>query len=88
LALGEPAHKLFVSILDNQSDIPGSMRAAFTGQFIKAKFNGFGFDYSPCLHIKTFRVAEVYGESVQRFKQGIVAYFNANSGTPQNQGAG
>ena len=88
LTLGEPTHKLFVSILDNQNDIPGSMQAAFTGQFIKAKFDGLEFDYSPCLHIKTFRVAEVYGDSVQRFKQGISAYFNANSGTSQNRGVG
>jgi len=84
LTLGEPAHKLFVSILDNQVDIPDSMQAAFTGQFIKTKFNGFEFDYSPCLHIKTFRVAEVYGESVQKFKQGITAYFDASGGMPQN----
>ncbi len=75
LTLGEPAHKLFISMLDNSIEIPGSMQAAFTGQFIKVNLQGFAFDYSPCLHIKTFRVAEVYGESVKLFKQGLSNYF-------------
>lgn len=87
LTLGEPTHKLFVSILDNPSSSPGSMRAAFTGQFIKAKFKGVEFDYSPCLHITTFRARKAYRKSVQRFKQGIMVYFNSNSDPPQNQGA-
>ncbi len=78
LTLGEPAHKLFISILDNHNDIPDSMQAAFTGHFTKARLKEFEFDYSPCLHIKTFRVAEVYGESVKKFKQGISAYFNTD----------
>ena len=80
LTLGEPAHKLFITLLDNRSDIPDSMKTAFTGQFIRAQFKGFEFDYSPCLHIKTFRVAEVYGEGVQRFKQGISSYFIKSNG--------
>lgn len=84
LTLGEPAHKLFITILDNQNDFPNSMKAAFTGQFIRAKFKGVEFDYSPCLHIKTFRVAEVYGERVQRFKQGISTYFNSSNDSSQN----
>lgn len=75
LTLGEPAHKLFVSILDNGNSVPVSMQQAFTGQFIKAKFNQLEFDYSPCLHIKTFRVAQVYGDSVKRFKTGLSEYF-------------
>lgn len=75
LALGEAAHKLFISILDNYADIPGSMQAAFNGQFIKARLQGFEFDYSPCLHIQSFRVAETYGESVKEFKQGLLSYF-------------
>lgn len=78
LTLGEPAHKLFISILDNRGDLPPSMQSAFTGQFIKARLGDLEFDYSPCLHIKTFRVAEVYGESVKKFKQGVSAYFNTN----------
>lgn len=75
LALGEPAHKLFITILHNQTDIPETMQEAFTGDFIKARIGGCSFDYSPCLHIKTWRVAEVYGESVNRFKSGISTYF-------------
>ncbi len=88
LTLGEPAHKLFITILDNQKDMPDSMQTAFTGQFLRARFKGLEFDYSPCLHIKTFRVAEVYGESVQRFKEGVSSYFKANGGTSQNEEAG
>jgi uracil-DNA glycosylase len=75
LTLGEPTHKLFVSLLDNRSEIPTTMQGAFTGQFIKAHLNGVEFDYSPCLHIKTFRVAEVYGENVKVFKDRIKEYF-------------
>ena len=75
LTLGEPTHKLFVTILDHQGDIPETMKSAFCGEFYKASLKQFVFDYSPCLHIKTFRVAEVYGESVQKFKRGFSAYF-------------
>ena len=83
LALGEPAHKLFSSMLDNRDVIPITMQGAFTGQFIKARLSGMEFDYSPCLHIKTFRVAEVYGESVKTFKDRIKEYF-ADSGSGQH----
>ncbi len=68
LTLGEPAHNLFCTLLDNGHTIPPSMKAAFTGQFYRAAFNGFEFDYSPCLHLQTFRVAETYGEKVATFK--------------------
>ncbi len=75
LTLGETAHKLFVETLDDSDNIADSMQGAFTGEFFKARFRGVEFDYSPCLHIKTFRVAEVYGESVKKFKEGLTAYF-------------
>jgi uracil-DNA glycosylase len=74
LTLGETAHKLFVATLDNRDSIADSMQAAFTGKFLKARLRDVEFDYSPCLHIKTFRVAEVYGDAVQRFKEGVAAY--------------
>ena len=51
------------------------MKKAFTGDFVRAKFRGIEFDYSPCLHIQTFRVAETYGDRVERFKVGMRAYF-------------
>jgi uracil-DNA glycosylase len=76
LTLGEPTHKLFINMLDNQDEMPETMQAAFTGQFLRAKFKGIEFDYSPCLHIQTFRVAETYGERVQKFKKGISSYFS------------
>ncbi len=75
LTLGEPAHKLFVSFLDNADDLIDSMQGAFTGRFAKASKDGLEFDYSPCLHIRTFRVDDVYGDRVRRFKEGISAYF-------------
>lgn len=76
LTLGEPAHALVVSMLDNKLDIPTTMQGAFTGRFHRARFRTLEFDYSPCLHIKTFRVAEVYGNSVRRFKEGLSAYLS------------
>jgi len=74
LTLGEPAHKLFITTLDNRSDFSEDMKNAFTGKFVKAKLRDVEFDYSPCLHIKTFRVAETYGDRLIRFKRGLAGY--------------
>ena len=68
LTLGEPAHKLFISILDNNDIFKDSMKEAFIGEFIKASVRDVSFQYSPCLHIKTYRVADTYGEQVKEFK--------------------
>ena len=54
------------------------MQEAFTGNFKKVTIEQHEFDYSPCLHIKTYRVAEVYGEGVIKFKKGLANYFNVN----------
>lgn len=83
LTLGEPTHKLFVSKLDPPHTVPDTMQGAFTGHFIKAAMSGFEFDYSPCLHIQTFRVAEVYGESVRNFKKGFSSYFESRKSSAQ-----
>lgn len=68
LTFGEPAHKLFISILDNNDLFKDSMKEAFTGDFIKASVRTVSFQYSPCLHIKTYRVADTYGNQVEEFK--------------------
>ena len=39
------------------------------------EIDDFTFDYSPCLHIKNFRVAETYGDKVKLFKDEIRKYF-------------
>lgn len=75
LTLGETAHKLFITTLDNRDDIADRMKDAFTGAFVRAKFRGMEFDYSPCLHIQTFRVADTYGDRLRRFKRALAAYF-------------
>lgn len=75
IALGEPTHKLFRTILDNKSDIQETMQEAFTGKFTKAWIGNISFDYSPCLHIQTWRVAETYGDYVKSFKAGLANYF-------------
>jgi uracil-DNA glycosylase len=74
LTFGEPAHKLFIALLDNSSDFEEGMEGAFTGVFKKAELQGFKFDYSPYLRIKTFRVADTYGDSVKKFKDGLADY--------------
>ncbi len=76
LTFGEPAHKLFIAILSSRKGIGDSMHEAFTGEFIKAKIGNITFDYSPCLHIRTFRVAETYGEPVKKFKAGLSRKIN------------
>jgi len=75
LTLGEPAHKSFITTLDNRNEFYEDMKNAFTGKFVKAKFRGMEFDYSPCLHIQTFRVAHTYGDRLKGFKGGLAAYF-------------
>lgn len=71
LTFGEPAHKIFVSILDNNDLFKDSMKEAFTGEFIKASIRNVSFQYSPCLHIKTYRVADTYGKQVEEFKYNL-----------------
>jgi len=76
LTLGEPTHKLFVTILDNGKEFGSSMQDAFTGSFEeKAQLGDLEFDYSPCLHIRTFRIAETYGDKVKEFKKSLTSYF-------------
>ena len=76
LTFGEPAHRLFTTILSNQRDFGVSMHEAFTGEFIEAKIGNVFFKYSPCLHIKTFRVADTYGERVKAFKTRLAQEIN------------
>jgi uracil-DNA glycosylase family 4 len=72
LTLGESAHKLFFKeIKITEGELKGKMKNDFTGKFIQAKFGDIEFSYSPCLHIKTFRVAETYGKQVYDFKNGL-----------------
>ena len=73
--LGEPTHKYFIKMLQKQEDIPIDMKDSFGRGFYKIELNGFSFDYSPCLHIQTYHVAETYGEKIQEFKAGIADYF-------------
>ena len=72
LTLGESVHKLFSKeIKITKGELKGKMKDDFTGKFIQAKFEDIEFSYSPCLHIKTFRVAETYGKQVFDFKNGL-----------------
>ena len=81
LTFGEPAHKFFLSVLDKPAaHIPDSMKAAFTGRFVRASCQGVQFDYSPCLHITTFRVAQTYGETIKTFQKEIRAYCHDDRG--------
>jgi uracil-DNA glycosylase len=77
LTFGEPAHKLFIELITGDTT---SMKDAFTGGFIALRFGEIKFDYSPCLHIKTFRVADVYGNSVKKFKESIRLILAHNPG--------
>jgi len=76
VSLGEPAHNSIITIFDNNNKFSSSMKSSFTGEFSQGIINNLTFDYTPCLHIKTFRVAEVYGESVNKFRKSILAYLN------------
>jgi uracil-DNA glycosylase len=66
LSFGEPAHEMVLKII--KENLPLKMKEAFSGQFHSISINNFSTNYSPCLHIKTFRVAETYGRKVENFK--------------------
>lgn len=80
LTLGESTHLLFSKEIESYCDWGKeiSMKNNFTGEFIMVKLKGlnFSFEYSPCLHIKTFRVAETYGQSVINFKKSLSQKMN------------
>ncbi len=73
LTLGEPANRYFTTLFNNSDMIGDKMQEAFgmKSDFFEAMIGNLKFLYSPCLHIKTFRVAEVYGERVENFKTAL-----------------
>ena len=73
MTFGEPTHRLFVSILDDNK-FGKTMSEDFTGHFVNVRLRNTSFLYSPCLHIKTFRVAEKYGNKVTLFKRRMKDY--------------
>lgn len=66
LSFGEPSHEMFTKIINE--DIPLQMKDSFLGEFHRVSIDDFHVDYSPCLHIQTFRVAEKYGRKIEIFK--------------------
>lgn len=68
ITLGETAHRLFRTMLNDSSIVQDRMKDAFSGSFQRVSIGNTTFYYSPCLHIKTYRVAETYGDSVKAFK--------------------
>ena len=78
ITLGESAHRMFRNILDDPNVVPEKINQAFIGKFYKVKINNFNFDYSPCLHMQTYRVAETYGKNIIYFKNGLNEYFKNN----------
>jgi uracil-DNA glycosylase len=73
MTLGEPSHKIFRLMLDQPEVVAEQMKDAFTGSFVRASVDRVEFDYTPCLHIQTFRVAETYGDRIASFKEGLAA---------------
>lgn len=73
MTLGEPAHKIFRLMLVQPQKVAEEMKDAFTGSFVRASMDDIEFDYTPCLHIQTFQVAETYGHRVDSFKKGLAA---------------
>lgn len=71
LSFGETTHTLLRSILDSPEEVEEKMKKAYDGKFRTVSVNGNNFKYSPCLHIKTYRVAETYGKKVEQFQIGF-----------------
>jgi uracil-DNA glycosylase len=76
LCFGEPAHELFCGILSDSGDLTSSMKQDFTGEFSKVRVGKTSFLYSPCLHIRTFKMVDTYGERIKEFKTNIKQYFH------------
>ena len=71
-ALGEPAHRLFIGLIESRSDLQNiRMQDYFKGVFTPMSYMGVTFDYSPLLHIQGYRVAKKYGKVVERFEMEI-----------------
>ncbi len=68
ITLGQPTHQIFREVLDDSTVLDSRMKEAFTGNFKTVSIDKYKFDYSPCLHIQTFRVAETYGQKLFKFK--------------------
>jgi uracil-DNA glycosylase len=77
LSFGEPVHELFCDTLSDAGDLTSSMKQDFTGGFVKVRIKDTSFLYSPCLHIRTFRIADTYGEKIKEFKTNIRQYFRS-----------
>ena len=74
---GEVTHRNFISLLDDSSpNISEHMKDAFTGEFYKVSIDGHQFEYTPSLHIQTYRVAETYGQSIITFKEKVKKHFS------------
>ncbi len=77
LSFGEPAHELFFEILSDSGDLTSLMRTDFTGTFNKVRVEKTTFLYSPCLNIRTFRIADTYGDKTREFKLNVKRYFHS-----------
>jgi uracil-DNA glycosylase len=75
LSFGETAHELFFEILSDSGDLTSSMKKDFTGSFSKVRVGETSFLYSPCLHIRTFMIADVYGDKTKEFKMNLKRFF-------------
>lgn len=71
VTFGETTHKYFRTLLNSNISVPKSMKDAFSGQFYTVSVGNTSFIYSPCLHIQTYRVADTYGERLNKFKAGL-----------------
>jgi uracil-DNA glycosylase family 4 len=76
LSFGETAHELFFEILSDNGELTSSIKKDFTGSFSKVRVGKTSFLYSPCLHIRTFMIADVYGEKTKEFRMNIKRYFH------------
>jgi len=74
--LGEPAHQLFISLIEDRNDLKKiRMQDYFTGSFSTKKYGSLSFEYSPLLHIQGYRVAKKYGKVIVNFEKEIQKRF-------------
>lgn len=78
ISLGETAHKLFCKELYPPENFSCKMNQDFSQIIpVKLKDTDIFFDYMPCLHITTFRVAKTYSNKINSFRNNLSCKINS-----------
>lgn len=79
ISLGETAHKLLCKELYPPKNFSCKMNQDFSKKIpVSLRDTDIFFDYMPCLHITTFRVAKTYGNKINSFRNNLSSLINVS----------